>query len=362
MDNISIQSHNDTQVLRGGIEKLQESFQSSSESVLLQQAEQSRQLADIRRLLSELGAVQVPGRPDEQSRVRIDKLPDEVQSNLLQSTEIYVHRLVAKPSGLRQLCDSVSTLPGQPGTLTGRLSTTSMSQPTVYPPTTRGIGCICRRRKRYRRQQLRLGSIEIYSETALTEEHIPGCKYSLVVPNDRRQALGFKYTGLVRIFQRAVSMTFCINTGAGGFSIGPNLSYHATVDRETAPVFMLLDALQYSARFIRRSNSNITPTSWTEFAEKVLGKVQRLFHERKASPTDVTQYNESILHFIDETVWLHFICFRSTLYQLTHGLHRVPNGFQIAVVHKDALSKAADLFRTLSSYNVPLTYEITKGK
>ena len=314
MDSISIQSHNDTQVLRGGIEQLQESFQSSSESVLLQQAEQSRQLADIRRLLSELGAGQIPRRPDEKDRVRIDKLPDEVQSNLLQSTEMYVHRLVAKPSGLRQLCDSVSTLPGQPGTLTGRLMTTSMSQPTVYPTTTRGIGCICRRRKRYRRQQLRLGSIEIYSETALTEEHIPGCKFSQIVPNDKRQAFGIKYTGLARVLQRAVDMAFYMSTGAGGFGIGPNLSYYATVDRETAPVFMLLEALKQSAMCSRGPNPTITPTSWIEFAEKILGKVQRLFHERKASPTDVTQYNESILHVIGETVCLHFICFRSTLY------------------------------------------------
>ena len=56
---------------------------------------------------------------------------------------------------------------------------------------------------------------------------------------------------------------------------------------------------------------------------------------------------------------------------MTHGLHPVPNGFQIALVdngspfkaaNHDALSKAADLFRTLSSYNVPLTYEITNGR
>ena len=47
---------------------------------------------------------------------------------------------------------------------------------------------------------------------------------------------------------------------------------------------------------------------------------------------------------------------------MTYGLHGVLSGFQILVVNHHALSKAADLFRTLSSYNAPLTYEITKGR
>ena len=310
MDNLSIQSHNDTQVLRGGIEKLQESFQSSSESVLLQQAEQSRQLADILRLLGELGAGQASG--SSQNSVRHKQSPGKVQSNLLQGSGILARRLVAKPSGLRELCDSVSTIPEQPVTFRGRSSTSSMSWPTDYPPATQRTGCTCRRRKRYRRHKLRLGTIEIYNETSLTEEHIPGCKFSQIVPNDRRQTLGLLYTGLIRVLQRAVGVAFYVSTGAGGFSIGPNVSYYATVDRETAPVFMLLDSLQNSADYIFHKHH--MHMSWAELAEKVLGKIQKLFHERKASPTDVTQYNESMLHMIDQVVRLPFTCCRFTPY------------------------------------------------
>ena len=44
---------------------------------------------------------------------------------------------------------------------------------------------------------------------------------------------------------------------------------------------------------------------------------------------------------------------------MVRGLHRILAGFQIPYFSSpDVLSKAADIFRVLSSYNAPLVYDI----
>lgn len=215
-----------------------------------------------------------------------------------------VRRLVAKPGNLKELCDGVTAIPRQAVTFGGAASETYPSSPADDMVRSRSSGCMCRRQRRYQLQRLRLGAIELYNEDTLTENHYPGCKFSRIVTNDRRQAVGFRFTALTKLLSRAVSMAFYLNTGAGGFGISSDLTYYATVDDKTAPAFQLMEILRTSLYCIESPDW----TNWVNLAEVGFKNIERLYAERKASPTDVNKDNQSVLHLASQLVCLHYIC------------------------------------------------------
>lgn len=161
------------------------------------------------------------------------------------------------------------------------------------------LSCFCRRRKIYRRKQIRLGSVELYDETYLTQEHLPGCELSEFVANRRRRSLGFRCSGLAGLLNRAVSIAFYMRSGAGGFSFGPDITYYAIVDESVAPAFRLLNA---SDGYLRFKHQDIDRMHWNILLEMVSKKIQRLFYERKASPTDMNHSNQNLLHMLGQLV------------------------------------------------------------
>lgn len=157
--------------------------------------------------------------------------------------------------------------------------------------------CICRRRKRYQRQQLRWGPIELYDEASFSEEHYPNCKFSQIVTTSRRhRSVGLKYTGMTGLLNRAIAMAFSMSSGAGGFSISPSFTYYATVNEGSAPAFCLFRAFQDACDYCHRDDD------LNGLSELVSRKILGLFQERQASPTDMGSYNETLLHVAGDAV------------------------------------------------------------
>lgn len=202
---------------------------------------------------------------------------------------------MSKPSNLRDLCDEVAGLPGQSETNRVESSTYSRSPSTCNPVKWSSFTCTCRRRRRYQRRQVQLGPIELYDELSLTQEHFLNCRFFQVVTDRRRRSLGFKYTGLTGLLNRAVAMAFSMSSGAGGFSINPSLTYYATVNEGTAPAFQLVHILGLVLR------CNIQSDYLTEFVEHILTKIMKLIQDREASPTDVSSDDRTLLLYA--AVW-----------------------------------------------------------
>lgn len=79
--------------------------------------------------------------------------------------------------------------------------------------------------------------------------------------------------------------------GAGGSSISPIFTFRATVS-DTSPTFSLFD---YDTVSMKRSQ-NIDYYAWATQA------LSRLFREQKASPSDVNNRGETLLHVRDYLV------------------------------------------------------------
>ncbi|RYP66067.1 hypothetical protein DL769_006129 [Monosporascus sp. CRB-8-3] len=280
-ESLSTQLYASTQEIRDELQQLQNSFRTpfvSNRDQLdrieqsLQTFDQSSRLAGMERMLGEL-VIQGATRN-------------------AQAQHAIVSRLVAKPSSLKALCNEVAAPfeEAQAG-LKGpsRQFETLLLRGSV---TGSGTNCICRRRRRYQQQRLRLGALELYDETTLTEEHLPDCQISQVLPRHRHRSLGVKYTGAIRLLDKAVNMAFSMTFGAGGFSIAPVFTYYATVDDQTAPAFQILDILDKAIGYL-------LPTAgrdWNMLTETALKKILKLFRERRSSPTDVDSMNGSLLH------------------------------------------------------------------
>lgn len=189
-----------------------------------------------------------------------------------QSAIALARRAAGTPDALRELCDSVHTL-----------------QKPEYLSAT-GRVCICHRTYRSsKRRTMRLGHFEFTNEQG-NEGHWPSCPLSKVhAPRKQRRAVGFSYSGLVGILQTMIDITFMTTFGAGGFSIGPIVTYYPFVDSDADPAFRILDLLAIHL-WPRDVDDSIS------FVVACLRKLVKLFDEKKVCPTAISFGNRSLMH------------------------------------------------------------------
>jgi hypothetical protein len=151
-----------------------------------------------------------------------------------------------------------------------------------------------------------LGPFDFFLDTT-AEEHLPDCPVALVTGTKRDRKVGLRYTGLRRLLNTAVQLSFIWTSGAGGSSFGPNFTYYPTVDEETAPVFRILYLLKICSREIAllRLLDNNSPAKLMDFKKLTalaVAKITKLFQTRKASPLAVDSRNESLTHHVADAV------------------------------------------------------------
>ncbi|ETR99802.1 hypothetical protein M419DRAFT_25941 [Trichoderma reesei RUT C-30] len=203
--------------------------------------------------------------------VKLDGLLDRFQQHFTTAsaavdgpdTRMSVYKLVSRPASLASLCGSLDDI-SQKAT-----STISALQGT---PTVNANSCPCRQRLVRRSKRVSLWSWGLWDDEVITFKHLKGCQYFNSNGDERSRLRGIKLAGFLK---NAIIITFYTSTGAGGHSLGANIEFYATVDRETSPAFRVMCVLEACA-----------PTQ----------KLENLFKEGKAGAKDVDSSNQSLLH------------------------------------------------------------------
>jgi hypothetical protein len=210
------------------------------------------------------------------------------------SPEAVLGRLLGKPAALREICDAASSQ----STLTYR------HEPGRYmTPSERSVleslACTCRSRRSLQRRSLAWASLILSHETAFVQ-HLPGCPAAQLPVSDQTRKLGLTYTGLRRLLNSAVQLSFSIRSGAGGWSLSPTFTYYPTVDAKKDPAFRMMAILERSQ--FATSGKPETLLQWEKFVGLVLTRMVELFQTHRASPFAVDAKNRSLLHHLARAV------------------------------------------------------------
>lgn len=227
-------------------------------------------------------------------------------------------QLLAKPSDLKVLCDEVVSVERN---LTNNFAHEQSSVAVAtnqlsrnFTPGLSSYHCLCRDRRKFRRQATRWGSLELYGQETVEEFHFPDCARSQVVLKRHQKAWGMRYTGLISLLGKAVEISFAMTSGAGGGSMGPMFTYYATVDPTISPAFQVIGLIGDIARELGAREYIITAENetfryqwlrsgqWQRLVETGSKKIQKLFRNRAASPTDLNPQNQSLVHWVAHIV------------------------------------------------------------
>lgn len=166
------------------------------------------------------------------------------------------------------------------------------------------FACSCRAGKVLQGRSFIWGPLAISLETT-TQGHLSGCPAAQVTGMERNQKVGLRYTGLKWFLDSAVQFSFAMKSGAGGWSISPNFTYHPTVDSKTAPAFRILTLLMEPQNRVSRDAEIALSTHrarWQMFSALALAKLIKLFRTGKASPLAVNSRNENLIHHMMSSV------------------------------------------------------------
>lgn len=155
------------------------------------------------------------------------------------------------------------------------------------------FSCMCRRIRRFQRKTIVRGSLALSSET-VTERHLPGCPAKQKIKDTgESRSFSLTYTGLRRLLNLAVQLSFTVTSGAGGGSLSPRFTYFPTVDSKTAPAWRMLNLLV---------DCRLQGHLWDKLASSVVSSIIKLFRTKKASPRAVDAGNRSLVYQLAECV------------------------------------------------------------
>ncbi|KAM0247717.1 hypothetical protein ACHAQJ_009748 [Trichoderma viride] len=195
-----------------------------------------------------------------------------------------VYKLASKPGNLAALCASLNYSENAMGTMN-----------VLQAPTAKASLCPCRQYLIHNTKRMSWLSWDFWDNEVLRFEHYKGCKYFRSNGDERSRVRGLRLTGIVK---NAIIVTFYTSTGAGGHSLGVNLEYYATVDRNTSPAFRVISVLEACMTNLRAKDVRQTENQahWKRLALAANGKLESLFRMSKARAKDVDSSNESLLH------------------------------------------------------------------
>ncbi|KAF5687003.1 hypothetical protein FDENT_5558 [Fusarium denticulatum] len=110
-----------------------------------------------------------------------------------------------------------------------------------------------------------------------------------------RSVLGVSIPNILGILTTAIGISVSLTTGAGGFSIGQNITWAATVDESSSPSFRVIKTLCELRIWTEPSLDN------EQYQILVKSCVRRLRHcyiNRQASPVDINSTGESVLDIL----------------------------------------------------------------
>ncbi|KAI7777504.1 hypothetical protein LA080_003453 [Diaporthe eres] len=241
-----------------------------------------------------------------------DRLNEVVQRNELVYNAILdlareqqiIKDLVAKPAELRDVCDLEQNTAQVEYEFTTRdrkaprdsIDNTMRIGPTETDAQLGFIsGCICRQYQRTLRRQARFAGFLFTTMESVSRKHLPECRYANYEIEHASKSLSISYSGLRGVLSRAVDISMSLNTGAGGFSISPNITLQLMVDDKQSPIFRITDLLKHCID----GSYNRGPADRPIMLRVLRTGVQRMLEQylsRKRSPYEVDSSGKSALH------------------------------------------------------------------
>ncbi|EMT74416.1 hypothetical protein FOC4_g10002530, partial [Fusarium odoratissimum] len=171
---------------------------------------------------------------------------DEILTHLRNAgtAQAQIARLAAYPQDLQILCDAISnvTFSQRPPSEVPVLQ--PVSSESRLSPGTPGF-CRCVKRQELQRSAGRWGLVFFETELTKTTHHTPECPLSQIktATQRTRSVLGVSIPNILGILTAAIGVSVSLTTGAGGFSIGQNITWAATVDENSSPSFRIIRTL-----------------------------------------------------------------------------------------------------------------------
>lgn len=156
-------------------------------------------------------------------------------------------------------------------------------------------GCICRQYQRTLRRQARFAGFVFTTMDSVSRKHLPECRYANYETEHSTKSLSISYSGLHGLLSKAVDVSMSLSTGAGGFSISPNITIQLMVDEKQSPIFRIMDLFKHCIR----GSYNHGPADRPIMLRVLRTGVQRMLEQylsRKRSPYEVNSSGKSALH------------------------------------------------------------------
>lgn len=214
------------------------------------------------------------------------------------SSSVALTRLASKPSVFKDAYDNFQLITADQA---GR--STSFEQQTHRQHSDLVLGsqrsCYCQKTTVAQQQAIKFGDFYWIKKTTASQRHLPGCAFALhstIVTEDTRRTI---YTGLRGLLSVALELSISWRSGAGGFSISPNITIRPMVDEAKSPVFRVMTLMSMSAHRSRGKSSR-TEEERGMLTGQVLrhaaATIIKLYHTNMCSVYDVNTYGESALH------------------------------------------------------------------
>ncbi|KAI1126276.1 hypothetical protein F5Y10DRAFT_245271 [Nemania abortiva] len=233
---------------------------------------------------------------------QIIEIPDPTPTNgivLLRGQSVHA------PSKLRNLNarEAVLKLTSKPSYLRASLDELESSQNVGTSRPSYQEAYICRPTRRTMRQRSRVAALSFLFESSSLTNHLPGCPFSQFVDDQHTEKFTIEFGNLKWLLQKAVSVSFSLQKGAGGFSISPMLTYSPTVDNRTAPAFRIMnlfDDIMWTEFNISSDLylDDIVADNLAKVIEYGFDEVISLYRHRKASPRDIDSEGRTLIHYL----------------------------------------------------------------
>lgn len=161
------------------------------------------------------------------------------------------------------------------------------------------LNCLCQKRWFKQQKVTTMASWVFSSEISNVQHHLPDCPFRSSVTSAKQTRWEIRFAGLRGLINCAVGLSFSASFGAGGFSLSPNFTYYPSINSSTAPVFRILNLLDWFFWLILCSEETATePSARTvlEFVDLCIADIIYLYREGKAAPHAIDEFGRSALH------------------------------------------------------------------
>ncbi|KAI1350636.1 hypothetical protein F5Y01DRAFT_325881 [Xylaria sp. FL0043] len=202
----------------------------------------------------------------------------------------FVGALVSKPGLLRDLHESYEVQQESIGSNSKLEAPNCPSRGSARRALPLSKPCGCSAWRSVDERVTRWRTLYFFSKEVVASTHHPRCSRYASGASQRQRTFGMTYAGLRRLLSAAVSVSLCLDYGAGGISMSPMFRYHYVVDELQSLPFRMLIVLLYGC--------NNYPHIGADIARDFLLWVRKAYDKQVASPRDVTINSLSLIDYL----------------------------------------------------------------